>query len=104
MQPFKLPDFYVPWPARLNPNLDAARTHSKAWAYAMGILNTSTEDGPQVWDERDFDKHDYALLCAYIHPEAPGDELDLMTEWNIWAFYVDDHFLQVYQHPKDRSG
>ncbi len=24
MQPFELPDFYSPWPARLNPNLEAA--------------------------------------------------------------------------------
>jgi hypothetical protein len=38
MQPFELPEFYMPWPARLNPNLEAARVHSKAWAYEMGIL------------------------------------------------------------------
>lgn len=105
MQPFELPDFYVPWPARLNPNLDAARVHSKAWAHEVGILGAlMSKDSPKIWDERDFDKHDYALLCSYIHPEAPTDELNLMTEWNIWAFYVDDHFLQVYQHPKDYAG
>jgi hypothetical protein len=40
MQPFKLPEFYMPWPARLNPNLEAARVHSKAWAYQMGILDS----------------------------------------------------------------
>ncbi|NEU74720.1 hypothetical protein PI95_019700 [Hassallia byssoidea VB512170] len=33
MQPFKLPEFYMPWPARLNPNLEAARVHSKAWGF-----------------------------------------------------------------------
>ena len=31
-QPFALPDFYVGWPARLNPNVDAARAHSKDMA------------------------------------------------------------------------
>ena len=40
-QPFELPNFYLPYPARLNPNLEAARTHSKAWATDIGIL------GPQ---------------------------------------------------------
>lgn len=39
MQPFKLPEFYMPWPTRLNQNLEAARVHSKAWAYEMGILD-----------------------------------------------------------------
>lgn len=39
MQPFKLPDFYMPWPARLNPNLEAARVHSKA---GVGLRNGDT--------------------------------------------------------------
>ncbi|MEG4348038.1 hypothetical protein QUB70_32920 [Microcoleus sp. A003_D6] len=44
MQPFKLPEFYMPWPARLNPNLETARVHSKAWAYDMGILGSKEQD------------------------------------------------------------
>ena len=39
MQPFELPDFYMPYPARLNPHLEAARAHTKAWAREMGILD-----------------------------------------------------------------
>src|SRR5262245_49324609 len=101
MQPFALPDFYVPHPARLNPNLDAARAHSKAWARQVGILDGESH---QIWDEHSFDRHDYALLCAYIHPEAPIPELNLMTDWNVWAFYVDDYFLKVYKQGKDRAG
>ena len=105
MQPFDLPDFYVPWPARLNPNLDTARTYSKAWAKDMGILSDpEDEHNTNIWNEDTFDKHDYALFCAYIHPEAPSPELNLMTAWNIWAFYVDDYFLKTYKRPKDREG
>lgn len=105
MQPFQMPDFYVPWPARLNPNLDAARAHSKAWAQTMGILGTSEDKGShKIWDERKFDAHDYALLCAYIHPEAAAPELNLMADWNVWAFYVDDYFLDVYKRSKDHDG
>ena len=103
MQPFELPDFYVPWPARLNPNLDAARSHSKTWAQEIGILGSSQDEG-MIWDERSFDKHDYPLFCAYVHPEAPSPELNLMTDWNVWAFYVDDYFLKVYKRSKDRDG
>lgn len=105
MQPFELPDFYVPWPARLNPNLEAARTHSKAWAREMGILDPLPDDhGPTIWDEHDLDAHDYALLCSYTHPEAPEPELNLVTDWYVWVFYFDDHFLEVYKRPQDRSG
>jgi germacradienol/geosmin synthase len=39
MRPFELPDFYVPYPARLSPHLDSARMHTKAWAREMGILD-----------------------------------------------------------------
>ncbi len=104
-QPFELPDFYVPWPARLNPHLEGARVHSKAWAREMGILDPP-KDGktPDVWDEARFDAMDYALLCAYTHPEAPGPELDLVTDWYVWVFYFDDHFLEVYKRPKDLTG
>ena len=25
-----------------------------------------------IWDERELDAMDYALLCAYTHPDAPA--------------------------------
>ncbi|MFL5357826.1 family 2 encapsulin nanocompartment cargo protein terpene cyclase [Archangium sp.] len=104
-QPFQLPDFYVPWPARLNPHLEGARVHSKAWAREMGILDPPKEDKtPDIWDEAKFDAMDYALLCAYTHPEAPGPELDLVTDWYVWVFYFDDHFLELYKRSKDLVG
>jgi len=90
MPPFKLPDFYLPWPARLNPNLEAARAHSKAWAREMGFWGgPEDKDNTSVWDEATFERHDYALFCAYIYPEVPNDELNLMTDWNVWGFYTD---------------
>ncbi len=105
MQPFELPEFYVPWPARLNPNLEAARVHSKAWAREVGILAPEGEEqSSDIWSERKFDAHDYALLCSYTHPEAPGPELDLITDWYVWVFFFDDHFLEIYKRTKDSKG
>lgn len=104
-QPFQLPEFYVPWPARLNPNLESARAHTKAWSYEMGILGPP-RDGTdrEVWSERRFDGMDYALLCSYTHPEAPGPVLDLVTDWYVWVFYFDDHFLEVFKYSRDVEG
>ena len=45
MPPFELPDFYVLYPARLNPHLDSARTHTKEWAGSVwreGVSRSAT--------------------------------------------------------------
>ncbi|MER6814209.1 germacradienol/geosmin synthase [Spirillospora sp. NPDC000708] len=105
MQPFELPDFYVPHPARLNPHLERARAHSTAWARAMGMLDDARDPGtPEIWDEAALDAMDYALLCAYTHPDCDGPELDLVTDWYVWVFYFDDHFLEVFKRPRDQAG
>ncbi|MEV7425515.1 family 2 encapsulin nanocompartment cargo protein terpene cyclase [Streptomyces sp. NPDC091212] len=98
-QPFELPDFYLAYPARLNPHLEEAREHSKQWARDMGML-----EGSGVWEESDLDSHDYALLCAYTHPDCDGPALSLVTDWYVWVFFFDDHFLEVYKRPQDREG
>ncbi|WP_344278615.1 terpene synthase family protein, partial [Actinomadura napierensis] len=103
MRPFELPEFYMPHPARLNPHVEAARAHSRRWAHDMGILGPDAT-GPEVWSEDEYDAHDYALLTAYTHPEAPGPVLDLVTDWYVWVFYFDDHFLERYKRPRDLAG
>ncbi|MFG2622667.1 germacradienol/geosmin synthase [Streptomyces sp. NPDC048507] len=98
-QPFQLPDFYVPHPARLNPHLEAARVHTKRWARDFGML-----EGSGVWEEKDLDSHDYALLCAHTHPDCDRDALNLVTDWYVWVFFFDDHFLEMYKRSQDRAG
>ena len=98
-QPFELPNFYTPYPARLNPHLEAARTHSKKWARDMGML-----EGSGIWEEKDLDAHDYALLCSYTHPDCDADALSLVTDWYVWVFFFDDHFLEKFKRTLDREG
>ncbi|MCT9144408.1 germacradienol/geosmin synthase Cyc2 [Streptomyces violarus] len=96
-QPFELPHFYMPHPARLNPHLDEARAHSSQWAREMGML-----EGSGVWEQADLDAHDYGLLCAYTHPDCDGPALSLITDWYVWVFFFDDHFLEMYKRSQDR--
>ncbi|MFI1224923.1 MULTISPECIES: germacradienol/geosmin synthase [unclassified Streptomyces] len=98
-QPFSLPDFYVPYPARLNPHVEAARTHTRAWARSMGML-----EGSGIWEEKDLEAHDYALLCAYTHPDCSAEALSLVTDWYVWVFFFDDHFLELFKRTPDREG
>ena len=97
--PFELPDFYVPYPARLNPHLDEARAHTREWARGMGML-----EGSGIWDTQDLEDHDYALLCSYTHPDATGPDLSLVTDWYVWVFFFDDHFLEEFKRTQDREG
>ncbi|TDD10175.1 germacradienol/geosmin synthase [Saccharopolyspora terrae] len=107
-QPFALPEFYLPWPARLNPHLDAARKHSKTWAREMEMVEpegaTTARGGTFIWDEATFDSADYPLLCAYTHPDAAAEDLNLVTDWYVWVFYFDDHFLEHYKRTGDLAG
>ncbi|GHC67987.1 terpene synthase family protein [Streptomyces cinnamoneus] len=97
--PFELPRFYTPYPARLNPHLDSTREHTKAWAREMEMI-----EGSGIWDESDFDSHDYALLCSYTHPDASGVLLDLITDWYVWVFFFDDDFLARFKRTGDMRG
>ncbi|RFU83528.1 germacradienol/geosmin synthase [Streptomyces triticagri] len=98
-QPFELPDFYVPYPARLNPHVESARRHTRSWARRMEML-----EGSGIWDERDLEAHDYALLCAYTHPDCDAETLSLVTDWYVWVFFFDDHFLELFKRTQDRAG
>lgn len=96
--PFALPEFYMPYPARMNPHLEGARRHTKAWAFAVGILG---DDGDALWDERTFDAMDFALFTASTHPDAPAELLETLTDWYVWGWYVDDFVAQAYEREHD---
>ncbi|AYY11903.1 germacradienol/geosmin synthase [Actinobacteria bacterium YIM 96077] len=100
MPPYSLPEFHMPYIARLNPHLAAARQHSIEWAHDMGMIGSPGA----IWTQHDLDSHDYPLLCAYAHPDASGPELELVTDWYVWVFYFDDYFLAAFKHTGDMAG
>ncbi|MEU8058543.1 terpene synthase family protein [Microbispora bryophytorum] len=99
MSSYRLPDFYLPYPPRLNPHVETARAHTRGWAADMGML-----DDPDIWTEESLDAMDYGLMCAYTHPDCSATELDLVTDWYVWVFYFDDHFLETFKRSRDLDG
>ncbi|MFI6477883.1 germacradienol/geosmin synthase [Nonomuraea sp. NPDC050663] len=91
-------DYYLPYPARLNPHMERARAHTKRWAHDMEMIDDV------VWTEANFDGMDYGLMCAYTHPDCPAEELDLVTDWYVWVFFFDDHFLETFKRSRDIAG
>jgi germacradienol/geosmin synthase len=104
MPAFTLPDFYLPHSARRNPHEQRAREHSTVWARQMGMLDCATPSGGLVWDEADLAAHDYALMCAQTHPDCDEPTLALITDWYVWVFFFDDHFLELFKHSRDIEG
>ena len=104
MQAFRLPRFYLPYPARLNPNLDRAREHAAEWARRMGMLTAPKPGGGVVWTEPELAAMDYPLMCAYIHPDCDARVLEVITDWYVWVFFFDDHFLEHFKYTRDGTG
>lgn len=103
MYPFKLPEFYMPFPARVHPDLEATRVHAKEWVCDMGML-TSEPGLVGIWDEETFDAFEIALFAALTHPDATNSELQMISLWDVWAFAFDDYFMTVYRHRRDVLG
>ena len=103
-QQFVMPDFYIGWPARLSPHVESARAHTMAWSREMGIFDSPSAGHPPVWDESMLEAMDFPLMMGYCYPDAPADVLALITDWYVWAFYFDDHLLEVYKRTGDLDG
>uniref|UniRef100_UPI003D747BC8 germacradienol/geosmin synthase Cyc2 n=1 Tax=Streptomyces chartreusis TaxID=1969 RepID=UPI003D747BC8 len=78
---------------------EGGHARSTEGAREMGML-----EGSGIWEQADLDAHDYGLLCAYTHPECDGPALSLITDWYVWVFFFDDHFLETFKRTQDRVG
>ena len=94
-----LPDLDMPFPARVNPHLDRAEQHGKTWARAMGIVRDAEGSSWAgfAWADRDIDSAIMGTSMALYYPEAPPEELELLTCWAILATFLDEHFHRAYQ-------
>lgn len=105
MPSFKMPEFYMPYPARLNPNLENSRVHVKSWAHDVGIIDgPAGAPGAGVWNENKLDSMDFALFAALTYPDASAPELDLLSDWYLWAWFLDDFLLDVITYRSNLAG
>jgi germacradienol/geosmin synthase len=78
-------------PARVSPDVDRARDHTRRWARGMGMVADRPDpERLALWDDAGFTAMDFGLFAAATHPDATGDVLDLLADWYVWLFYVDD--------------
>jgi germacradienol/geosmin synthase len=99
----KLPEFYMPYTARVNGHLERSRRHCIEWAHQMEML-TPAPGGVAIWDEESLASFDFANCAARIHPDASGPQLDVSSGWLTWGTYADDYFPVVFRSTRNMAG
>jgi germacradienol/geosmin synthase len=91
-------DIPPPYQPRRSPDLGAARAHTADWARRMGLMRL------QIWDDQDLSDFDFALFAALVHPDARGERLNLVADWYVFGWFLDDLLLEQYKRSRDVVG
>lgn len=78
-----MPELYCPFPSAINVYADAVHEDAAEWAQRFGLL--SGESARKLFAGAGIGR--FAALC---HPDAPLDELRLMSHGYAWFFLQDD--------------
>ena len=104
-RPFELPEFYVGWPARLNPSVERrARTPRRGRARWGSSTRRPRTTRPRSGARRSSTRWTTRCCARTRIRTRSAAELDLVTDWYVWVFYFDDHFLERLQAPARRGG
>ncbi|CAM5668634.1 hypothetical protein STENM327S_02201 [Streptomyces tendae] len=94
----------LPTPALLPAASRAAQPASRRGACPLDDVGARDghAGGLRGLEQSDLDAHDYGLLCAYTRPQYDGPALSLITDWYVWVYFFDDHFLEKFKRTQDR--
>ncbi|ROQ73577.1 Germacrene A synthase [Streptomyces sp. ADI92-24] len=79
----ELPDIYCPFPQRTNPHVGHVRAHLDSWTRNTGLVHRDSAR------ER-FEQADFGAFVGMVYPTADSKNLDLVADWFVWLFLVDD--------------
>jgi len=84
MSLIEFPKLYCPFPSAINRHAEVVDKHTLAWVKKFSL----------VPDNDDFErlrKSKFGWLAARAYPNAPLEELKIVSDWNTWLFIRDDH-------------
>lgn len=85
MDPFTLPPIYCPFPTECHPQVEAVERHTQDWVRQFQLVQAGSAF------ER-FRAARFAWLNARAAARAEVADLELLTDWVVWIFLLDDHF------------
>lgn len=79
----ELPDIYCPFPQRTNPHVAHTRVHLDTWTRRTGLVHRESA-------RKRFEQADFGSFVGMVYPTADEEHLDLVADWFVWLFLVDD--------------
>jgi 5-epi-alpha-selinene synthase len=83
MNQINFPKLYCPFPAAVNRHAESVNQHTLTWVKRFKL----------VPNENEFDRlvaSKFGWLAARAYPNAPLQELEIVSDWNTWLFIRDD--------------
>jgi germacradienol/geosmin synthase len=90
-----IPDFYLPFEVRENPNASEVREPLLAWLRETGVLDASAADM--------VDSYALHRLAGMMYPDGDAARLGVYAAFLGWIFAIDDLFDQWTERPKVAS-
>ncbi|MFF4245381.1 terpene cyclase [Streptomyces sp. NPDC001822] len=79
----ELPDIFCPFPQRSNPYVGHTREHLDTWIRRTGLVHRESA-------RQRFEQADFGAFVGMVYPTANSEHLDLVADWFVWLFLVDD--------------
>lgn len=77
-------NLWCPFEEAINPHATQTQQATTAWARRFGLL-------PSMQAALRFDRFRFATLMARAYPHAPLPTLQIIADFNSWAFLIDDY-------------
>jgi hypothetical protein len=83
MTAYTLPELHCPFPSTINQYVEAAQHHTLSWVKRFNLITSDS-----AW--RHLEASKFGWLAASAFPNAPFEELKIVSDWNTWLFIRDD--------------
>src|SRR5690606_4176828 len=102
--PTPLPEFDIPYPARVNPHRERAGRNVLAWPREMGMFSPQPRLPVPVWTAETLTGMALEICAASLDPDAEPEALDLATQSLACRTYGDDCFPALSNPHRERAG
>lgn len=83
MNQINMPEFYCPFPSAVNRHAEAVNQHTLAWVQRFNLVPNDVDFNRLIASK-------FGWLAARAYPNAPLEELGIVSDWNTWLFIRDD--------------
>lgn len=83
MNSIKFPEIYCPFPGAVNKHAETVNQHTLDWVKKFNLT-------PEKNEFERLRKSKFGWLAARAYPNAPLEELKIVSDWNTWLFIRDD--------------